>query len=191
MNFRDPSFLLLWLAMFSCASAQDKAPLDFARHVQPILAMKCARCHGPSAASGGVAFDTRDRAFAETDSGKPAIVVGDPDASSMIERIVSHDESTRMPPEGKPLTASEVEIVKTWIRQGANWSKHWAYRPLVRPPVPKVNRQEWIANEVDQFILAGLQESHLTPNSIADKRTLVRLCVLQLDRFATYCGTSG
>ncbi len=174
MNFRNFFYLFFWLGLASLAAAQDKAPLDFARHVQPILAMKCARCHGPSSTSGGIAFDTRDRAFAETESGRPAIVAGDPEASSMIERIVSHDESTRMPPEGKPLTAAEVEIVKTWIRQGANWSKHWAYRPLVKPPVPAVNQKAWVTNEVDQFILAGLEESQLTPNPIADKRTLVR-----------------
>ena len=174
MNFRTVFFLFLWIGFASSAHAQNKAPLDFARHVQPILAMKCARCHGPSAASGGIAFDTRDRAFAETDSGRPAIVAGDPNASSMIERIVSHDESTRMPPEGKPLTASEVEIVKTWIRQGANWSKHWAYRPLLKPNVPEVSRRDWRTNEVDQFILAGLEEAQLTPNPIADKRSLVR-----------------
>ena len=174
MNFRNFAYLFFWFGLASVSAAQDKAPLDFARHVQPILAMKCARCHGPSSTSGGVAFDTRERAFAETESGRPALVAGDPDASSMIERIVSHDESTRMPPEGKPLTAAEVEIVKTWIRQGANWSKHWAYRPLVKPPVPAVNQNAWVANEVDQFILAGLEESQLTPNPIADKRTLVR-----------------
>ena len=174
MNLRIVFYLCFWLGLASETTAQDKAPLDFARHVQPILAMKCARCHGPSTASGGVAFDTRERAFAETDSGTPAMIAGDPDASSMIERIVSHDESTRMPPEGKPLNASEIEIVKTWIREGANWSKHWAYRPLIKPLVPTVKQSDWSTNEVDEFVLAGLEESLLTPNAIADKRTLVR-----------------
>lgn len=165
---------LLWLALTNMTFANDETALDFARHVQPILALKCAKCHGPSATSGGIAFDTRERALSETDSGKPAIVPNDPDASSILERITSHDESVRMPPEGKPLTPTEVEIVKKWIRQGANWSQHWAYRPLQKPAIPEVKRREWCTNDIDRFVLAGLEESELSPNGFADKRSLVR-----------------
>ncbi len=160
--------------------ADETSPLDFARTVQPILAMKCVRCHGPSATSGGIAFDLRERALADTDSGKPAIVPGDPDAGTILERITSHDESVRMPPEGKPLKPSEVEIIKRWIREGATWSTHWAYRPLVAPKVPEVSRPGWCSNTIDQFILAGLDESHLAPNPVADKRTLIRRATFNL-----------
>ena len=174
MKFRYVLATISWLVLPSVSFASDKQPLDFARHVQPIFAMKCAKCHGPSTVSGGIAFDTRERAFAETDSGEPAIVPGDPDASTIIARVKSHDESTRMPPEGKPLTATEIETVKTWIREGANWSKHWAYRPLALPAVPVVKQSGWSVNEVDRFILAGLEDAQLAPNPMTDKRTLVR-----------------
>ena len=51
-----------WLLAGSVFAAER--PVDFALHVQPILAAKCIKCHGTSKASGGIAFNTRDRALA-------------------------------------------------------------------------------------------------------------------------------
>ena len=35
--------------------------------------------------------------------------------SLLLERVTDPDESTRMPPEGKPLTAEQLARIKTWI----------------------------------------------------------------------------
>ena len=115
-----------WLAGSAIAAEKQ---VDFALHVQPILAAKCLKCHGPGKASGGIAFNTCDRALAAAESGEPAIVPGKPKESELMKRVSSTDDSVRMPPEGKPLTAAEIEVLRSWIAGGAEWSKHWSFRP--------------------------------------------------------------
>jgi hypothetical protein len=167
---------LLPLAVLLAASwvAAAEKPVDFALQVQPILAARCMKCHGPSKANGGLAFDKPEHAFAETESGEKAIVPGKSGESGLITRITSSDEAIQMPPEGKRLSEAEVAIIKKWIDQGANWSKHWSYRELARPAVPEVANRQWAKNDIDKFILERLEEAKLSPSPPADKVALIR-----------------
>src|SRR3954447_5459077 len=108
-----PRFALIASLLFAAplAAAAEK-PVDFALHVQPILAARCMKCHGPSKASGGIAFDKPEHAFAESESGEKAIVPGKSGESELIKRITSADESIQMPPEGKRRTEAEVALIK-------------------------------------------------------------------------------
>jgi hypothetical protein len=166
-------FLLFSSLLEASARGQEK-PLDFARHVQPILAAKCMKCHGPGEGKSGLAFDTHERALAVAESGAAAIIPGKPDESELINRVSSTDEFVRMPPEGKPLTEAEVKILKRWISEGANWSKHWAYRPLIKPETPDVKEKSWPRNDIDAFILHDLEANGLAPNVRATKGQLIR-----------------
>src|SRR3954454_21209328 len=83
------------------------AKIDFERDVQPILASKCVRCHGPQTAEAGLRLDTRTSAIGPLDSGTRAIIPGKPDESELIRRV-SADPSERMPPEGDPLTKNQI-----------------------------------------------------------------------------------
>src|SRR4051794_33535734 len=78
------------------------AKIDFVRDIQPILAAKCVRCHGPQTSEAGLRLDNRKTAIGLLESGTRAIVPGKPNASELIHRI-SADPSERMPPEGDPL----------------------------------------------------------------------------------------
>ena len=167
-------------AFASIAAAEAKQAAEAARNAKQILSAKCMKCHGPSKASGGIAFDTRERALAKTESGEIAISPGKPEASELLTRVTSTDETTRMPPEGKPLTAAEVEVLRTWIREGAEWSQHWAFRKLEKPALPEVQNKGWTKNEIDAFILAGLEHAKLQPAQPADKLTLVRRAYFNL-----------
>ena len=66
-------------------------------------------------------------ALAAAESGEPAIVPGKPKESELLKRVSSTDDSVRMPPEGKPLSAAEIEVLSNWIAGGAEWSKHWSF----------------------------------------------------------------
>jgi hypothetical protein len=148
--------------------------VDFALEVQPLLAARCAKCHGRGKASGGIAFDTRERAIVAAESGEHAIVAGKPDESELLKRVASKDESVRMPPEGKPLTGAEIELLRGWISQGAEWTKPWSFRPVSKPELPQVKEAAWVKNEIDRFILARLENAGLKPSQPADKIALVR-----------------
>lgn len=175
---RRLSLLLLLLAV-SAGTAAEK-PIDFALRVQPILASKCMKCHGPSKSSGGIAFDSREHAFAAGESGETAIVPGRSGDSELIKRVTADDESIRMPPEGKPLSAEEAELIRKWIDQGAEWSKHWAYRPLARPALPEVQDAAWAKGDIDRFVLEGLESAGLKPSLPAEKVALVRRAYFNL-----------
>ncbi|MBA4107907.1 MAG: hypothetical protein C0485_19415, partial [Pirellula sp.] len=104
-------------------------PVDFSREVKPILARRCFACHGPESGEGGLRLDGREHALAELDSGLLAIVPEDAEGSELIARVTAEDESLRMPPEGKPLSAHEVDVLRRWIDEGAQYQKHWAFVP--------------------------------------------------------------
>ncbi len=148
--------------------------VDFARQVQPILAKACYACHGPDKAEGGVRFSDQKSAMSEADSGDFSIVPGDLDASGLIARVTSDDESERMPPEGDPLTAEEIEIVTRWIKQGAPWSKHWAFEPMQHREPPPVDDEDWNKNSIDAYIFASLAAANLKPSPPASRAVLIR-----------------
>ena len=60
--------------------------------------------------------------------------------SALVERITSTDEDEVMPPpkSGKKLTPEQIEKLRTWIAEGANWQNHWSLIPPVRSPLPTV-----------------------------------------------------
>src|SRR5687768_3699014 len=54
----------------------------------------------------------------------------------------------------------------TGKRAGYDW---WSFKPVVRPPVPKVNRAEWVRNPIDAFVLERLEKEGLSPSPEADR----------------------
>ncbi len=70
-----------------------------------------------------------------------------------------------MPPpkSGRPLSPEQIELIKRWIAEGAEWKGHWAYLPPTRPAVPVVPGRPHLANEIDRFIQARLAVEQLEP----------------------------
>lgn len=169
---------------------KDNRRIDYNADVKPILNKKCISCHGGVKKQGGFSLLFREEALAETKSGKPAIIPGDPDASEMIRRLTLKDEEERMPYKEHPLPENEIDILRSWIKQGAKWGKHWAYAAVEEQEVPKGKRRffgllpakknEWVRNDVDHFIYDKLAEQKLTPSAEADKATLLRRVSLDI-----------
>jgi hypothetical protein len=111
-----------------------------------------------------------------------AIVPEDADSSELLARVTAEDESLRMPPEGKPLSAQEVDVLRRWIDEGAEYRKHWAFVPPAQrePPAIEGANQSWVRTPIDAFILAQLQANNLQPAPRADKRTLCRRAYFDL-----------
>ena len=155
------------------SSAQESS-IDFARDVQPVLAKHCFACHGPDEAESGLNFSSEEGAKAETESGEHAIVPGDVEASGLIERIATDDESIRMPPEGAPLTKKQIETITQWIKDGATWSKHWAFEPMTRYEPPQLDNHTWGENPIDAFVYERLRSAGLKPNEPTSREVLIR-----------------
>ncbi|PYJ97221.1 MAG: hypothetical protein DME23_16650, partial [Verrucomicrobia bacterium] len=172
------SGLLLWLLAGVSASAATKGAIDFDRDIRPILSDKCFACHGPDEKERKAKFrlDRKDDAFKPLKSGDLAIVPGHPEKSELIARITTKDEDDVMPPpkSGKTLTSAQVDSLRRWIAEGANWQSHWALVKPERSPLPAVKNKKWPRNEIDHFVLARLEKEGLKPSPEADRTTLVR-----------------
>lgn len=116
--------LLIWAAACIPAFAQ----VDLNRQIRQILAEHCFHCHGPDATKRGGEL----RLDVEGEAKKSAIVAETPDESELLHRIESTDVDARMPPAstGKVLTDSQKGILRQWIKEGANYSQHWAFQPI-------------------------------------------------------------
>jgi hypothetical protein len=154
------------------APAADSA-LSFNRDIRPILSSKCFACHGFDAKKRQAdrRLDTAEGANEEHD-GVRAIVPGDLSRSELWRRVTSKDEDEMMPPpaSNKTLTDAERELLKRWIEQGAPYQKHWAFEPIIPPPVSAAAGQ----SPIDAFLNARLQAEGLKPQPDADRQTLMR-----------------
>ncbi|MBC8001887.1 MAG: PSD1 domain-containing protein [Opitutaceae bacterium] len=172
------TFLMSIAALAANAAERKSAPIDFKRDISAILSDNCFSCHGPDdkERKSKLRLDRRDDAIKPAKSGEIAIVPGNPALSELLKRITSTDEDAVMPPPKtkRTLTASQKELLKRWIAEGAKWSDHWAYAPPVRPTAPEVGNRRWPKNDIDRFILDGLEREKLKPSPETDKTHLIR-----------------
>jgi len=169
--------------------------VDFAREVRPLLSENCFTCHGPDeqARQRGLRLDVPEGPFADRGQfGGPVIVAGNAAESLLFHRITASDLETRMPyrrglgtsvvpgRDDDALTDAEVETLRLWIDQGAEWESHWAFIPPERPALPPVADSEWPRNPIDSFVRARLEQEGRTPSPEADLLTLIRRVTLDL-----------
>jgi hypothetical protein len=173
------ALVLVLLSLPVLAQADEPGRVDFNRDVRPILSNTCFKCHGPGTQKAGVRLDSRDAALKSE-----AILPGKAEASAIIERILADDESEVMPPpdSGKRLSPSQVQTLKTWINQGANYAPHWAFQTPKRPKIPSITdpRTGKPATPIDALILTELKAKKLAPSAAADPGVLIRRVYLDL-----------
>jgi len=191
-------FVVVWLPIVLGARdlpspTPDADPVDFARDVLPVLEAQCFECHGPQKARGRLRLDSRRAALKGGMTG-PALIPGDSENSLLIRRVLGLDGEDRMPLDADPLPDDQVARLRAWIDQGAPWPgedeptaadavdepPHWAYRPPVRPEVPKVRQADRVRNPIDAFILARLEREGLTLSPEASREALARRVYLDL-----------
>jgi Protein of unknown function (DUF1553)/Protein of unknown function (DUF1549)/Planctomycete cytochrome C len=174
-------------ALFACeiliapALAGEPQQLDFRRDVLPILSQNCFTCHGPDSKTrkADLRLDQKESALRAQE---PVIVPGKSGESELVRRIRSRDPDEVMPPprSAKKLTARQVEVLESWIDQGAHWSGHWAFEPVRRVAPPTVHDERWPANPIDRFVMARLDAEGLGPQPQAERAVLIRRLSLDL-----------
>ena len=195
------ALVVIGLAMVAGVTTPSPAADDdlFESRIRPLLVARCQGCHSTATGktSGGLAIDSRQGWVSGGDSG-PAIVPGDSDASLLMRAVKHADGVSAMPPEdaGPALTPSEIDDLATWIAAGAadprvlearlggmtreaagSW---WSFTSPVAATPPAVSDPGLVANDLDRFIVAGLEARGLKPAALADRRTLLRRVTLDL-----------
>lgn len=173
-------------SMFFQAAVLRAAPLEYDRDVKLIFQKHCFSCHGRKKQEAGLRLDLKSSAFKGGESYGPSIISGNAKESPLIQFVKGDDEDTRMPPEGKLLSAAEVLILTKWINAGAKWSDdgdtgkqkdtldHWSFQPMKQAALPKTNDQKWAKNAIDHFILARLEKEKFQPSPDTDRVTWLR-----------------
>ena len=173
--------------------------LFFESKVHPILVERCYECHSHGKKiKSGLALDSPSGLRIGGDGGR-VIVPGFPEKSRLIIAVRHGDEVLQMPPK-KKISDAEIAVLVEWVKRGAPdprsrggatatgdkitgsvWDSvyldrldWWSLRPVSKPHPPRVQARSWPRNDVDKFILAGLEEKGLKPAAEVDPRTLAR-----------------
>jgi mono/diheme cytochrome c family protein len=159
--------------------SQAQHKVDFQADIQPIFEKSCGSCHSAKAQMGKLRLDSAAAA-------SRVLVPGHARDSILYQRVAGLGDQARMPMGGK-LSADQIENIRAWIDQGAEWpaavaapKKHWAFVAPVRPATPKVKQAKWGSNAIDAFILERLETEKLAPAPEADRTTLLRRLSLDL-----------
>ncbi|MFT5467206.1 MAG: hypothetical protein ACI8UO_002310, partial [Verrucomicrobiales bacterium] len=157
------SFIPALAMPFFCAAAE----VEFNRDIRPILSDNCFKCHGPDSASRKA-----DLRLDREEDARDAIDPGNPKGSELIARVFHDDPDEVMPPPDSnlKLSASQQQLLRDWIAQGAKWEAHWALIPPARED----------GRKLDDFIEAELTEAGLKLSKPADLPTLIRRVTLDL-----------
>ena len=140
-----PRFLIPSIVSFAISSSAvwaEGAKVDFVKQILPILETNCVSCHKPSNKEENGEFDITTKALAlEGGDHGPSFEPGNPEKSRLYTDLIrKDDDKRRMPPpkSGDPLKKEEIELIKNWIAQGADWPETVVLkqRPKdeVRPP---------------------------------------------------------
>ncbi len=163
--------------------------IEFAIDVRPLLEKHCWSCHGSSEQESGLRLDSLTATMHGGDLGK-VVVQGKGSESRLIHYIAALDPDHIMPPEGDRLSPKEIGILRAWIDQGCQWPEsesahatknlHWAYQPIRTVEPPLVTNTAWPINQIDRFVLAGLEKKEWEPSKEANRPTLIRRLYLDL-----------
>ena len=177
----------------------EEALAFFEQHARPILEKRCVKCHGGEKIKGGLSFANRTTMLKGGESGE-LIDWNQHEKSLFVTAISYTDIDYEMPPAGK-MKEKDIETLKKWVAMGLPWTpgkegnlvdplegaverggppsieegkQYWAYKPVIKPDVPKVDDPAWSKHPVDAFLYDKLQANGLEPNTPASRITLIR-----------------
>ena len=194
--FGIESLFCVLLLIQSAVLADPKTDF-FEKKIRPVLSGNCYECHSAKskALKAGLLLD---RKAGWVRGGKNGAVIhpGKPDESILMNALRYDNHDLQMPPSGK-LSESVLADFEKWIAMGAQdprnssleevfavgglkaksleeGRKFWAFKPIKPPSLPIVEKDEWIQDDIDRFILRGIEGNDLEPSRKAEPLVLLR-----------------
>ena len=188
--------LLVFLLIRSAGLAEQRTDF-FEKKIRPVLSKNCYECHSAKSKSlkAGLLLD---RKAGWVRGGKNGAIIhpGKPDESILMNALKYDNHELQMPPSGK-LSETVLADFEKWISMGApdprnssmeevfavgglkakslkEGREFWAFKPIKLPLLPAVQKGEWIQDEIDRYILRGIEEHDLEPSQKAKPTTLLR-----------------
>ena len=163
-------------------------PIDFDRHVLPILEERCNSCHhAPFDRSGRLVnpkASLRFDSFAQVMKGNldgPVIVPNDLDKSRLYTVLnLPEDDDLFMPPKGGPMDQEQKDTIKRWIQEGAKPSKNSV--SATKGGIPAPDEPVSFANHILPLFEKRCVSCHGEPY-VKNGRTIKPTAGLQLDTY--------
>ena len=95
------------------------AKISYHKQIKPIFQANCQGCHQPAKAQGGYVMTDFQRLMQPGESKEKPILAGKPDESYLVDQISLHDGKAEMPKDKPPLAASDIDLIRQWVAQGA------------------------------------------------------------------------
>lgn len=194
-------FSFLWVVFLlthtpKVLGSDQKQVEFFENKIRPLFVNYCHECHSVEKKQrGGLLLDSKPSILKGGDTG-PLFISGKPNESLLL-KVVSYDDEIKMPPKSK-LSASQIEDIRTWIKDGAYWpdekstaiksnsfnieerKKHWAWQPLAKIKAKPVISGAWAKSPIDVFLNEKMIEKGLVPSNPAQKEVLIRRAYFDL-----------
>jgi len=156
----------------SAAEPDTKAYLE---HIKPVFKERCFACHGA----------LKQKAELRLDTVASMQTKGILEDGELMARLSASEPDERMPPEGEPLSAEELEHIRAWIASGApapadekaedDPASHWAFQRIERPELPTGE-----GNLIDRYLAEQHRNMELVAQAPAERSILLRRLYLDL-----------
>lgn len=100
------------------AVESKRATTEITAKAMEVLKIQCHSCHSESKRKGGFVLESRESVMKGSDNGA-VILPGDPSKSVLTQALIP-DADPHMPPK-KQLANDEIEVLREWVTQGAEW----------------------------------------------------------------------
>ncbi len=153
------------------ANLSEAKRAALASRAREILAARCAGCHGSPRVRGGLRLDTTEAMLRGGNTG-PALVLGDPAASLMMQRmLLALDHEDHMPPADRPQpTTDDLATIEAWIR---GLQTNPTAPPSLAPPAAGTTPP--VPAEIDRPAIDNLLERDILTQRLWPDSTLIRV----------------
>ncbi len=164
-------------AIFLVFAAAATADSVFDERVAPVLLRACLPCHDAATRSSGFAATSVESVMHGGARLGAAVTPGSPETSPLV-RMLTGDQTPRMPLGKPPLAPDEIAAIRQWIAglppaAAKSQVKSWAFAKASTAAPPSAG-EGWARGPIDRFIAARLAEKKLTPSPEAPRDVLLR-----------------
>jgi hypothetical protein len=162
--------------------------------IQPLLNEKCVSCHNPAKLRGNLDL-TIQAGILKGGLNGHAIEAGNINKSELFKRITLPEASKKvMPPVGtKPLTNVEIDLIRIWIKNGAQFDHYFSdlnpseneeylvsiYLGITRSESASIELPE--VSQLDDELLSDLRTAGLLIDFVAEESNLIDVSFINVN----------